>query len=419
MCPMLSIIAVAWPHRDPSLCTESLHLEGSAHNEHPIFLGAPNSTTHESGSVSQNLSAASQAMCNSAVPPFQLLALTGLSSLRSHHQSTIPECHVEDQRKKCDMAWAEFFYSTNIPFAAARSPSFRKAVKMTFEMKRSYLSSSYHEIWKRLLNDTKDKIKTQIQERRNIFIRTYGCTLSGDGWSSVNNHPLLNMMCVFPASEESLGAIDTSGHTKDAVYIVDVMKRFMVEVAHQNVVQICTENASVMRKAVSIVQEEWPHIYFQGCMAHAVNLLLQDWGLLHWACSVVEDAQKIVKFVKLRHAPLALFRKHAAIHAQGLSLLSPGATRFATNFLMVVGVLEVMEALKQTVIDVAWDRYVRTLSNTQRKPVHTQAQEVRRLILSDGADFWQSLANYCTVMKATVAALKEFDGSNHAWARFT
>jgi hypothetical protein len=78
-----------------------------------------------------------------------------------------------------------------------------------------------------------------------------------------------------------------------------------------------------------------------------------------------------------------------------------------------------MEALKQTVIDVAWDRYVRTLSNTQRKPVHTQAQEVRRLILSDGADFWQSLANYCTVMKATVAALKEFDGSNHAWARFT
>jgi hypothetical protein len=27
------------------------------------------------------------------------------------------------------MAWAEFFYSANIPFAAARSVTFKKAVK--------------------------------------------------------------------------------------------------------------------------------------------------------------------------------------------------------------------------------------------------------------------------------------------------
>jgi hypothetical protein len=46
---------------------------------------------------------------------------------------------------------------------------------------------------------------------------------------------------------------------------------------------------------------------------------------------VVEDAQKIVRFIRARHVPLALFHKHAAIHAKGLSLLSPGATRFATN----------------------------------------------------------------------------------------
>jgi hypothetical protein len=70
-------------------------------------------------------------------------------------------------------------------------------------------------------------------------------------------------------------------------------------------------------------------------MAHALNLLLQGWSLPQWASSVVEDAHKIVRFIRARHVPLALFRKHAAIHAKGLSLLSPGATRFATNFLMV------------------------------------------------------------------------------------
>jgi hypothetical protein len=50
------------------------------------------------------------------------------------------------------------------------------------------------------------------------------------------------------------------------------------------------------------------------------------------------------------------------------------------------------------------------LSNTQRKPVRTQAREVRRLIIDDDSEFWQSCANYCTVMKAVVAALKKFDG---------
>jgi hypothetical protein len=49
---------------------------------------------------------------------------------------------------------------------------------------------------------------------------------------------------------------------------------------------------------------------------------------------MVEDAQKIVKFIRACHVPLALVCKHAAIHAQGLSLLSLGATQFATNFLM-------------------------------------------------------------------------------------
>jgi hypothetical protein len=78
---------------------------------------------------------------------------------------------------------------------------------------------------------------------------------------------------------------------------------------------------------------------------------------------------------------------------------------------MVARVLDVKEALKQTVTDVEWDTYVRTLSDTQRKPIRTQARELRRLILGDDSEFWQSCANYCIVMKAAVVALKEFDGT--------
>jgi hypothetical protein len=40
---------------------------------------------------------------------------------------------------------------------------------------------------------------------------------------------------------------------KDAVYIVDVIKKYVSEVGPENVVQVCTDNANVMRKAMSIV----------------------------------------------------------------------------------------------------------------------------------------------------------------------
>jgi hypothetical protein len=38
-----------------------------------------------------------------------------------------------------------------------------------------------------------------------------------------------------------------------------VIKGYLIEVGPQHVVQICTDNANMMRKAVSIVQEDWPH----------------------------------------------------------------------------------------------------------------------------------------------------------------
>jgi hypothetical protein len=66
-------------------------------------------------------------------------------------------------------------------------------------------------------------------------------------------------MCVSPVGKEFFRAIDPSGHMKNTVYITDVIKGYLIEVGPQHVVQICTDNANMMRKAVSIVQEDWPH----------------------------------------------------------------------------------------------------------------------------------------------------------------
>jgi hypothetical protein len=52
-------------------------------------------------------------------------------------------------------------------------------------------------------------------------------------WS--NDHPLPNMMCVSSTGKEFLEAIDSLEHMKDVVYIVDVIKRYLIKFGYQNV----------------------------------------------------------------------------------------------------------------------------------------------------------------------------------------
>jgi hypothetical protein len=143
---------------------------------------------HASCGASQNLATACGPIRNSLGTASQLQPSAGLSSAWSLQQSTIPVLHAEDQRRMCDMAWAESFYSANIPFAAARSVSFKKAVKMTSEMRSSYLPPSYHDKRKRLLIETKHKIKgSNCRENKDVHknIRCDTCR----GWLEFSQQP--------------------------------------------------------------------------------------------------------------------------------------------------------------------------------------------------------------------------------------
>jgi hypothetical protein len=166
--------------------------------------------------------------------------------------------------------------------------------------------------------------------------------LAVDGWSSITNLPLFNAMLVSPATEQFLGAVDTTGYPKTAEYQASIMEKYIEEVGPQNIVQICTDNASSMKAAADIIIDKCPHIYFQGCAVHAMNLLLEDWRKATWMKEVVKKSRTIIKFIKRQHMPLAVFRKHE----EKLSLVMSVKTRFGSNFLMVDRLLQVSTALE-------------------------------------------------------------------------
>jgi len=102
--------------------------------------------------------------------------------------------------------------------------------------------------------------------------------MSIDGWSSVTNRPLINAMLVSSVGEQFLGSVDTSGQKKTAAYVAAILEEFIEKMGLTNVVQVIADNINANSAAWNLVSSKYLHIFFQGCVVHALNLLLKDWG---------------------------------------------------------------------------------------------------------------------------------------------
>jgi hypothetical protein len=115
------------------------------------------------------------------------------------------------------------------------------------------------------------------------LIHKYGATICFNGWDNVAWHPLLNVMFVCPSGNVFIGFIDTIREQKDAHYICNALGGYIETIGINNVVQICTHNASNMKSAANLLIYRFSSFYFQGCVAHCLDLLLENWGKTTWA----------------------------------------------------------------------------------------------------------------------------------------
>ena len=83
-------------------------------------------------------------------------------------------------------------------------------------------------------------------------------------------------MLVCPARNILIGSIDTTGHKKMKEYITGELKTYIEAIGPNNVIQICTDNASTMLGLLDELVATYLHLYKQGCAAHILDLLLED-----------------------------------------------------------------------------------------------------------------------------------------------
>lgn len=138
------------------------------------------------------------------------------------------------------------------------------------------------------LKDVKRKIDNDLATIRSQYPAN-GVTIVSDGWSDRRNRPLLNTLASSRGHVEFLDAIDTSGFTKDGVYIAGHL-----------------ENA--INAAGKVITNKYPHITFTPCAAHTLDLMLEDIGKQPWASDVVQQSKGLMLFITKYQKILHLFR---------------------------------------------------------------------------------------------------------------
>ena len=87
----------------------------------------------------------------------------------------------------------------------------------------------------------------------------------------------MNVMLVCLAWDVFIGLVDTIGHKKTKEYIVGELRTYIEAIGPNNVTQICLDNASAILGALDNLVATYPYLWKQGCCAHILDLLLEDW----------------------------------------------------------------------------------------------------------------------------------------------
>ena len=280
-------------------------------------------------------------------------------------QTMLPDMIKACAKKEADTAIARMFFANGLAFNLAESRYFKEACAAVVRSGAGYVPPSRKSISTTLLDNEVRSVDIRVNSHLSDTVNT-GLTMISDGWSNVQNRPLINFLSVTPEGAVFLGACDTSGEVKDSAYIAEKFGEQIEKVGADKVVQIITDSASNCVAARKLIAKKYPHTTCAPCAAHCVDLLLEDIGKLSWIASVIAEGHDVVKFITIHQSSLALFRSHSK-----LQLLKPGETRFATNVIMLQKLCECKDALQETVVSREYKQWL------AKKPYHDKGVAVR------------------------------------------
>uniref|UniRef100_A0A2N9H841 DUF659 domain-containing protein n=1 Tax=Fagus sylvatica TaxID=28930 RepID=A0A2N9H841_FAGSY len=186
---------------------------------------------------------------------------------------------------------------------------------------------------------------------------------------------------------------------KDKYYISELLMNVIKEIRPEKVVQVITDNAYVMKAAGSLIEAEYPHIFWTPCIVHTLNLALKNicapknternavtYVECNWIAQIADDAFFICVFIMNHSMRLTMFNEISP-----LKLLAVADTRFETILVILKRMKLIKRSLQSMVISEQWTSY--------KEDDVGKATRVRDIILDD---LWWDRVDYIILFTSPI-----------------
>ena len=212
------------------------------------------------------------------------------------------------------------FYTGGLSFNFARNLYYRSSYSyaVTYSI-QGYFPPRYNALRTALLQRDKVHVERLLKPVKDFWLKN-GVSIVSDGWLDPQRMPLINIMAVSNKGPVFIKAIDGSGEFKEKHYIIGVLKDAIKETGAEKVVQIITDNASVIKFAGALIEGEYSKIFLTPCVIHTLNLVLKNicvaknteknevtYEECSWITHIVDDASFIHVFIMNHSMRLELF----------------------------------------------------------------------------------------------------------------
>ncbi|KAL3690059.1 hypothetical protein R1sor_016368 [Riccia sorocarpa] len=184
---------------------------------------------------------------HSSSQPFESLPPRTQPYIRRTVQLPLKPMMDAAQREKADRLWAMAQQVAGLPFRVFSHPAFQEAYNFSSQFP-GYKFPGEKKLRGPLLDANYQAVKEETEKKMFQKLIWDKITISCDGW------------------------------TNSGVWIAGHIKKAIEERGPENVLQFVADNASANTLAGKLVRDTYPHVIFGGCVAHGLDLLMEDIG---------------------------------------------------------------------------------------------------------------------------------------------
>jgi hypothetical protein len=270
-----------------------------------------------------------------------LAARKGKFGVAEKVQSKLSTEKREEKRDRACEYICQFFYEAGIPLNTVTLPSFDLMLEAIGDFGRNLRGPTPYEMSGKFLQKGKKKVQESLKSHKESW-ELHGCTVMTDAWTDKRGRGVMNLIVHSAYGVCFLDSVDCSAIKKDGRYIFELVDRCIEEIGVQNVVQVVTDNAKPNEAAASLLKAKHPTIFWNGCAAHTIDLMLEDIGKMPKVAETISKAKCLTVFLYAHTRVLSLMRKILC-----KDLVRCGVTRFATAYLNLKSLRENKKQLQK------------------------------------------------------------------------